>query len=178
MALSKLPINLREKRFLIIVIIVIAVFIIFKLGINPLFARKANLDRNLLSNQAKIVDMHTWQDRYNSLQQNSNQIQSQLNRRPKNFSLISFLNRLVSDIGIKENVTNMRPRTIAPKDSSYKIERVEMTLKTITMAQLTAYLHPIEMSPNQIKVPRIKITRTKNPEGFIDAKLWIEIYTS
>ena len=68
----------------------------------------------------------------------------------------------------------MKPSTSVQKDSPYKISQVEMKLQSLTLEQLTTYLHMIETSKNMVYIKRLSILKTGKQEGFIDAVIQVE----
>lgn len=68
----------------------------------------------------------------------------------------------------------MRPSTSKPKDSPYEISQVEMKLQSITMEQLTTYLHKVETSKDIVFVKRLSVSKDSKQEGFINAVLQVE----
>ena len=68
----------------------------------------------------------------------------------------------------------MKPSTSVQKGSLYKISQVEMKLQSLTLEQLTTYLHMIETSKNMVYIKRLSILKTSKPEGFIDAVIQVE----
>jgi general secretion pathway protein M len=72
----------------------------------------------------------------------------------------------------------MKPSTTVQKNSSYKISQVEMKLQSITLQQLTAYLHMVETSKNMVNIKRLSISKTGKQEDYINAVLQVETFES
>jgi len=121
-----------------------------------------------------LAQMHDLKAEYVAIRGQANAAKRSLARRPKNFSLFSFLDRLVGEIGIKKNISYMKPSTSMQKDTNFKITTVELKIKAITMEQLTRYLHRVENSNNSLHIRRISISETGKPEGFIDVVMKVE----
>ena len=68
----------------------------------------------------------------------------------------------------------MKPSTSVRKNSPYKISKVEIKLKGLTLQQLTSYLHMVETSKNIVRIKKLSISKTGKQEGFIDAVLQVE----
>ena len=79
-------------------------------------------------------------------------------------------------MGIKDNVTRMKPSTSAVGD--VKMATVEVKIDTITMNQLSQYLYRVEYSGNNLFVKRMSISETSKPEGYIDVVLQVETVES
>jgi len=68
----------------------------------------------------------------------------------------------------------MKPSTSAMEKSGYKVAKVEMKLQSITLKQLTSYLHGVETSKNVVSIKRISIVKTDIKEEYVNAVLQIE----
>jgi len=80
-------------------------------------------------------------------------------QRRKSFTLLSFLVQLAGEVGIKDKMASMKPTLTQQKDSPYKISKVEMKLKGLTLEQITQYLYKIETSRNMVSIKRISLTK-------------------
>ncbi|MBW2556557.1 MAG: hypothetical protein JRE07_06575, partial [Deltaproteobacteria bacterium] len=121
-----------------------------------------------------LEEMIALKSEYSAINQSANLSRMRLENRKKDFTLFSFLDRLTGVAGIKERVTYMKPSTSVQKDSPYKISQVEMKLQSLTLEQLTTYLHMIETSKNMVYIKRLSILKTGKQEGFIDAVIQVE----
>lgn len=172
------PINLnqREKYYVAAAGAVIVLFLVFQLIISPLLNKRDRLDRQLAQKTEELLEMRVLQAEYLELEKTAEQAKSQLARRDKNFTLFSFLDRLAGQVGIKENVSSMKPSSSVVAD--VKISTVDLKIDTITMEQLAEYLHHIEYSGNNLFVKRMIISKTSKPEGYIDLTLQVETVES
>jgi len=153
---------------------VVCLFIIIRFVVFPSIDKRDRLKRVLQVKAESLEEMIALKAEYNTLNQRANLSRMRLESRKKDFTLFSFLDRLTGVAGIKERVTYMKPSTSVQKDSPYKISQVEMKLQSLTLEQLTTYLHMIETSTNMVYVKRLSILKTGNQEGFIDAVIQVE----
>jgi general secretion pathway protein M len=84
------------------------------------------------------------------------------------------MNRLADETGIKGNIKSMKPTTSEQKDSPYKISRVDMRLESVTLAQLTNYLHRVETSTGAISIRKMVITKKDDTENLLSVILQVE----
>jgi len=153
---------------------VVCLFIVIRFIVFPSIDKRDRLKRVLQVKAESLEEMIALKAEYSALNQRANLSRMHLENRDKDFTLFSFLDRLTGVAGIKERVTYMKPSTSVQKDSPYKISQVEMKLQSLTLEQLTTYLHMIETSTNMVYVKRLSILKTGNQEGFIDAVLQVE----
>ncbi len=115
---------------------------------------------------------------YEAFQKQTNVTKAAFSRREKSFSLFSYLDKLIGEVGVKENVKYMKPSTSVQKETNVKISSVELKLQAITTEQLTHYLHGVEHNKNNMYIKRIAISETGKPEGFIDVVMQVETVES
>jgi hypothetical protein len=72
----------------------------------------------------------------------------------------------------------MKPTTTEQPGSPYKISRVDMRLESVTLVQLTDYLHRVETSTGAISVRKMVITKKDDKENLLSAVLQVETLES
>jgi len=164
----------REKYSIFGVSGLIGLFILIQFIISPLIDGRERTIRKLGAKTKILEDMITLKSEYDVIKKNAVTSMSRFAKRKKNFTLFSFLDKLAGEIGLKDNITYMKPTTSSPKDSPYKISQVEMKLQNTTLKELTAYLHRIETSENIVFIKRLSISKTVKQAGFINAVLQVE----
>jgi general secretion pathway protein M len=121
-----------------------------------------------------LEQMQKLQSEYAALTQSEKTSKSRFRRRPKGFTLFSFLDRLAGESGIKDRISYMKPSKKAQKNSPYKISRVEMKLEAISLEQLANYLYGIETSQNMVDITKISISKKDKKQGLLTAVLQVE----
>jgi len=168
----------REKNSLLAASGVLLLFVLMQFIVLPAFNKRERLGRSLLAKTEILEKMIALKSEHNAIMQRSDLSKSHFKNREKGFTLFSFLDRLSGNAGIKNHITYMKPSTAVQKNSPYKISQVEMKLQSITLQQLTAYLHMIETSKNTVNIKRLSISKTKKQEGYINAVLQVETFES
>jgi len=153
---------------------VVCLFIVIRFFVFPSIEKRERLKRALQVKAESLEEMIALKSEYSAINQTADLSRMGLESREKDFTLFSFLDRLSGVAGIKERVTYMKPSTNVQKDSPYKISQVEMKLQSLTLEQLTTYLHMIETSKNMVYIKRLSILKTGKQEGFIDAVIQVE----
>ena len=174
-----LPINLnqlnsREKMALGAGAGALVIFILFQFLIFPVVDRQEVLRRSIAGKETDLAEMHRLSDEATALKRQQSRSTQQMGRRPRGFTLFSFLDGLTGKTQLKGNIDYMKPSTTTPKGSPYKVSVVEMKLVGINMEQLLAYLYRIETSASMVQIKRLSITKTDKKAGFINAVLQVE----
>ncbi|MBW2479009.1 MAG: type II secretion system protein M [Deltaproteobacteria bacterium] len=166
--------NRRERYGVMLAAGVIVIFLIAVFIIEPFLSRSANMKNSLQAKADILVEMQRMQSEYNSLTQQATMSISRFQRRPKGFTLYSFMDRLAGESGIKDRISYMKPSKTAQKNSPYKISRVEMKLDEITLEQLANYLYGVETSQNMVQIKKISISKKDGEQGLLTAVLQVE----
>jgi general secretion pathway protein M len=166
--------NRRERYGVMLAAGVIVIFLIAVFIIEPFLSRSANMKNSLQTKADMLVEMQRMQSEYNSLTQQATMSISRFQRRPKGFTLYSFMDRLAGESGIKDRISYMKPSKTAQKNSPYKISRVEMKLDEITLEQLANYLYGVETSQNMVQIKKISISKKDREQGLLTAVLQVE----
>ncbi|MDJ0783751.1 MAG: type II secretion system protein GspM [Desulfosarcinaceae bacterium] len=175
----ELPINLnqlnpREKIILGVGAAALVVFILVQFIIFPIVDRQEVLQRSVAGKLTAVQEMRSLSTEAEALKQQQNRSTQRMGRRPRGFTLFSFLDGLAGKTQLKGNIDYMKPSTTEPKGSPYKVSVVEMKLVGINMEQLVSYLYRIETSANMVEIKRLAITKTDRKAGFINAVLQVE----
>ena len=166
--------NKRERYAIMLAAVVIGIFLIVTLIVEPFFNRTDQLKKNLQDKTATLEQMRQLQSEYTELTQKAEVSKALFNRRKKGFKLNSFLVQMAGKAGIRNNISSMKPSTKVQKDSRYKVSRVEMKLDSITLKQLANYLHGVETSNNMVDIRRISISKKDKKQGLLTAVLQVE----
>jgi general secretion pathway protein M len=164
----------REKLALFAGVGFVGLFIVLQFIVFPLFDKKSRLERSLAVKNNTIVEMQRLKTEYDRLKAQADQSILRFEKRPKSFTLFSFLDQLAGQTGVKDNIAYMKPSTTTQKNSPYSISSVEMKIQAITLRQLTQYLHKVETSDNMVNIRRLSITKTEKKPGFVTAVLQVE----
>jgi len=175
MNLNKLKnLNKREKYAVYAISGLIAFFILIQVIISPVINKRERLTRTLQAKTKILEEMRILQSEHGIIRERAGLSKKRFDARNKDFTLFSFLDRLADKSGIKNHITYMKPSTSAREKSGYKISKVEMKLQSITLKQLTSYLHGVETSINIVSIKRISIVKTGVKEEYVNVVLQIE----
>ena len=153
---------------------IICLLLVYHILIAPLTEAKERLDRALGAKTRINEEMMALKAEYQTISQRSRASASQYAGRKANFTLFSFLDQLAGEAKMKDFITYMKPSTSSPKNSPYRIAKVEMRFQDVTLAQLSTYLYKVETSRNLVWVKRLSISKDTKQPGFVNAVLQVE----
>ncbi len=164
----------REKYSIYAASGIICLFVVIQFIVFPTVDKRENQERALQVKTKMLEEMVALKSEYDAINKKTDLSKVHFARREKGFTLFSFLDKLTGEAGIKDHITYMKPSTSVRKNSPYKISKVEIKLKGLTLQQLTSYLHMVETSKNIVRINKLSISKTGKQEGFIDAVLQVE----
>lgn len=153
---------------------VVALIIIFQFVITPFFdARKAKRHQffQLIS---QIAEMKLLKNEYEQSNDRNSESIINFDKRDKNFTLFSFLEKLAGTTKIKDNISYMKPSTSINKETKAQLSLVSIKFNSIVMEQLMEFLHGVETSADMIFVRGISISKTGKDVKFLNVILQIE----
>ncbi|MBC2715528.1 MAG: type II secretion system protein M [Desulfobacteraceae bacterium] len=173
-----LNLNKREKIAVTSAAVFLSLFIISQFIIVPVFEKRDDLRQQLIDKKDILLDMKILQSEYVTMKEKLESSRQGLKKRPGNFTLFSFLDRLAGDTGLKDHIAYMKPSTSVKEDSGLKISRVELKLQEVTIKDLTSYLFKVETTENMVIVKRLSIIKTGKNTGLVNAVLQVETFES
>ena len=153
----------------------LVVFLIFKLGIDPMLKRSAELDRQLVTVRRQLHELRTMQQEYQHQKSVLESINSQLKKQP-NFAIFSHLEELAGQTGIRSKIVHMKP-TVSTPSEVYHEESVEVRMEGVTLEQLVRYLHQVESSPQLLKIKRLEMKPRFDNRQIITATFRVSAFT-
>jgi general secretion pathway protein M len=166
--------NKREKLSVTAAAAAVFVFALLQFLVFPLLEKNDRLSNQLVSRQGELEQIRLLQAQYRQTARKADRAQRFIKRRPRGFTLFSFLETLAGKTNVKNNIAYMRPSSSTDKDSPYRLSMVEMKLADITTSQLMAYLHGIETSNNMIFVKRLSISKEERKADLITTVFQVE----
>jgi general secretion pathway protein M len=173
-----MKLNKREKYGIYIVAVVAVLFVIAEFIVPPIVETRTRQQRSIVAKKQMLVELNLLSAEHETLQQRVTQAKQRMNKRAKNFTLFSFLERLSGQAKVKGNVAHMKPSTVVDKTGKHKTFQVEMKLRGVTLDQITKYIHMVETSENMVYIKRVSVTKAGKAGNSIDATLLVETYES
>ena len=154
----------RDKLVIIAGGVVVALLLLYRLGLSPALERLRMLDRLVATKERELHQMKAFQDTYAAQKRLMEEVNRSLAQRGQDFAIFSFLEDHASKAGMKDNIIYMKPALTTPGEL-FRESSVKMRLEGITLQQLTRYLYDIERAPQLLRVRRMHIKpRPANPD--------------
>ncbi len=173
--LMKLKLSNREKYYVGGGLFLLVLFLVVQLVLSPFIDAKEQARRSVTANEKVLKEMYSLSAEYRVMQGGSLDIKESLTRRPKDFTLFSFLEKQAGTAGVKQNIKYMKPST-SVETGPYTESSVEMKLDKITLKQLVDYLHLVESRKYLVSVKRISVKQTKGAEEYLTALVHLITY--
>lgn len=165
----------RDQSILLAGLAAIMVFALLQWVIFPSLEQRRKLQRQVTVKISEVVQMKQLQKEYEDLRSSLERNRSELQKRPSQFSLFSYLDALAGRTGLKDKIVYMKPTTLDENGTQVRTSRVEMKLGKVTLDQVSRFLYHIEMSSNIIGVPRLALTQKNHGEGgYLEAVVQVE----
>jgi general secretion pathway protein M len=165
----------RERLFVIGAGALLVVFLLFKLTIDPMLKRSADLDRQIVTARRQLDEVRTMQQAYQRQKKVVDNINSQLKNQP-NFAIFSRLEELAGQTGIRSKIVHMKP-TVSTPNEVYNEESVEVKVEGVTLEQLVQYLHQVENSPQLLKIKRLEMKPRFDNRQILTATFRVSAFT-
>ena len=162
----------REKYFIWVAVLFIAIFCLFQFLIFPFFETRKRIQSGVSTKEDSLKEIARLSSEYNRYRRSSQGIKQIIANRRKGFTLFSFLESKAGDANVKTYIKYMKP-SVSTRIGPYKESLVEIKLEEITLKQLVGYLYRIESHDNAVGIKRISIKENKNKSGYLDAILQV-----
>jgi general secretion pathway protein M len=166
----------RERKIVAAAGVVALVLLVLQVIVFPMIDSGAKFRQQIVAKKSDLREIQTLKNEYEKLTSGGRDIDSDMKRRPKGFTLFSFLDGLAGRGGIKQNIVYMKPSTANIKNSAYTLSIVEVKAQSLTMAQLVTFLHGIENSVERVWVKRMSIAKDEGSAGLLTSVLQVETY--
>ena len=153
----------------------VALLLFFSLVYSPLLESRQRLQKSVVKKQMELQEIHALRKEYQSLQDQSGDIQLLLAQRPKSFTLFSFIEQQATLAGIRQQISYIKPGDVE-SDGPLHESRVDMKLQRITLENLVNFLKGVESPENIAFVSRISIQEHGKGQGYLNAVIQIITY--
>lgn len=165
----------RERRLVIAGAAVLAVTLVYLFLVEPLLARNADLDRLIGQKVREHAEVVRLGEEYRQAQARLESLKAQLSRAPQNFQLLSYLESLAVQNGIRQRIAYMRPQAGAPV-GRFREQAVEMRLDSVTINQTITFLDQLAAAPQGLRVKRLSMVRRYDNVDRLDVVVQVAAY--
>jgi hypothetical protein len=165
----------REKLWAGCLVIFIAAWSIFTVGVKPAFARVETLNRIIFQKQQELEKLRARSKEYIFLRNSLDNLRTKVASQQKTFELLPFLESLIEECGLAENVVTMGQQVL-PIDSNYSETIVEVRLEKLSLRHLVDFLGKVESSEVLARTKSLYIKRNATNKDLLD--LVVEIHNA
>lgn len=162
----------REKLLIGVGSLCIVGILVYQFMISPYITARSNLKRSIAQKQVELQNIKLLQQEYNGLKKEEGGIKAKLARRPKDFTLFTFLDKQAEASKVKEKIKYMKPSTIT-MDGELDEAIIELKLQEVTLYNLVHFMRLIELSDNVVSIRRLSIQTSSKEQGYLDVVLQI-----
>lgn len=171
-----MKINPREKLLVIAGGIVLFFILYYLLAVDTALTQRKKLNQSITQKKTQISEMQSLHKKWAEVEASRQDAKSLLNNRPKDFTLLSFLERISRETNIQVRYMNPLPQTEENKTATH-LEGIDTEIEGIDIKDLVNFLHQIEYSGNLLSIKRIKIQRSSKTQ-LLKVTLQIHTYIS
>ena len=144
--------------------------LVVELALFPFLDAKKNLRRAIKTSEKTLGEMALLATEYRAFKGHTEKIQQALARRPQDFTLFTYMEKIAGAAGVKPNIKYINASKGAVS-GPYEEMPVEIKLEKITLKQLTAFLYLLESPQDLIKVKRIAVAKMKESPEYLTAQI-------
>jgi general secretion pathway protein M len=153
----------------------VVMVLVFQFVISPLWEARKRTINAIAASEKALAQMTVIGQEYSILKMRTEAVQRALSGRSEGFSLFSYLEKKAGDIQLKPHIKYMNPLK-GVTAGSFEESSVEMKLDSITMQQLTDFLHGVESPKDFIKISKISINKMRESPEYLTATLQVLTY--
>lgn len=162
----------REKLLAGGLVIFVAAWSIFTAGVKPVLARIETLNRVISEKQQELKKIRAGSKEYIFLRDSLDNLRTKVASQQKNFELLPFLESLIEECGLTENISIMKQQE-SPIDTNYSETIVEIRLENLSLNRLVDLLYKIESSQVLAGIKSLHIKKNATDKNLLDTVIEI-----
>jgi general secretion pathway protein M len=162
----------REKRLILLSLAFACLLGIVIVLILPFFEQRDALRRGIRQKERDLTEIIALSAKHRAMDGRWDDVKARLARRPKDFTLFSFLESAAGGAGLKDRIAYMKP-SVTPGKGNFERVLVEIKVEGVTMKQLVAYLYAVESQQYMVSMDRLSIGESRTASCLLDAVLQI-----
>jgi len=157
----------REKLVVGSGAMILLLFFAWFMLIQPYLSTMERLERKIVATRHSLAKAQAMSSQINQLRQQLKTVKTpQRNQRP----LLSRVESLTETTGVREQLLSMRPQPVTTQ-GEFRQQLVEISLKKISLLQLTKLLHAIEYRSGGIQVKSMQIRSRFENRSLLDVNM-------
>ena len=153
----------------------VIVLLLLQFAVFPFMEMKKSVNQAIRNNEKTVSEMLLMAAEYRGLKHNAENIRQIITRRPQDFNLFSYLEKIAGAAGVKSNIKNINT-TKGSVSGPYEEVPVEIRLDKITSKQLTDFLYLLESPQELIRIKNITISKMKESPEYLTTQILVVMY--
>ncbi len=170
----KMNLTQREQRLILgagSILLGIFIFLI----VDSLIQSYAQLNNKIENNKNELKKISHLQSQHQETNKQLSEIKAQLEKMPKDFSVISFIEDLANKENIRENIGSQKPKKISLNEN-YDETYVEIQMDNVRLSKLVNFINKIENSGHLLKIKRLRIKTRYDDRNLLSVTLQVTTY--
>ncbi|MCD6187454.1 MAG: type II secretion system protein M [Desulfuromusa sp.] len=159
--------NPREKAFVFVGVIVLALLFAWFVLLQPYFETMNNLDRRIAAHRHSLGKVEKMSTQISQLRR---QLAAVEIKKKGNRPLFSQVESLTEKTGVREQLLSMHPQP-ATTQGTFRQQSVEIRLEKISLLQLTKLLHVIEYRNGGVQVKSMRVRSRFEDHSILDVNM-------
>ena len=141
----------------------------------PFLETKKTVNQAIRNNEKVLGEIQLLAKEDRTLKRQAGRIQQALARRPRDFALFSYLEKVASDAGVKSSIKYINA-TKGAVSGPYEELPVEIRLEKMTLKQLTDLLYLLEAPQDLIRIRKISVAKMKEIPEYLAVQMQVATF--
>ena len=150
----------------------VVIWATYAFGVSPVRERIETLNRVIPEKQSELELLHAKTVEFVALRDSIEGFRAKIASQEQTFELMPFVDSLVQECGLSQNVVTMKPRT-SPFGSDYLETVVEIEMESLTLPQLFDFLLKLQSSKVLTTTKRLYIKKNLTDTSLLDSQIEI-----
>ncbi|MEW6259538.1 MAG: type II secretion system protein GspM [Thermodesulfobacteriota bacterium] len=168
-----LRLSIREKRIIVLLAVLLSGLLFYEGIWVPLSTWRQRLHTAVSVKKRLVHELASLVDESNGLRQRLETVRKQIEERPGDFNLFSFLRQVSDSLGIGTHLAVMKPlpsETLGP----YRLVRMEIKWKDVEFASLLQWIDRLEGAGHSVRVQKLMITPSPENPTMLEAAIQVQ----
>ncbi|MBN2314100.1 MAG: hypothetical protein JXM79_09230 [Sedimentisphaerales bacterium] len=167
----------REYRLAVGVAVITIAWALFAFGFSPMLERMETLKRVIPEKQNELDRLRVKAGEYMSLREELEDLRAKISSQEKNFELLPFIESLVEQCSLTQNVKMMKQVASYP-DTDFQEVIVEIEIENVTLRQLCEFIGRFQLSNSVVSIKRLIIKKNITNPDLLDSQIEVRTITS
>jgi len=157
----------REKQIISAGAVLLTLLVAFRIFVRPAIGRIRTLRRVISEKRQALSELLAKSQEYNTVSSELEKIRSEMERRPEERKILSFIEGIQKECGLMQKVVYVKPSANTVNDV-YEETTIEIKFQNITWDELIQFLFKIESSELTLGIKTLNIKRGVQDSNLLD----------